>query len=369
MLTLQTSLKNYLKPLVINGIKIPETYLQFLQTCCLESFSGYKIRITQRLVVDVCDEEEMCRIIGEEHSRAHRNAKEMKIQILERFYLPKMASRIKTQVSSCQVCKMFKYDRHPNKPELQLTPIPTYPCEILHIDLFTLENHKFLSCIDKFSKFAKLFPIDSKSSIHLRENLIEVLHYFTAPKTLVSDNERGLLCPTVLNYLQSLGIEVYYTPSQKSEVNGQVERFHSTFLEIYRCLKNDNLSLKVMELVFIAVDRYNNSVHSVTNRKPVDIFFDRTSRINYQGLTNFKEQTQEDIRGLLEYRQKMSTDRFNKTRARPNTYRPGDTIFVSNKQIKGKDKHRFKKEEVKEDGRVTVKTETGKLLHKSHIKS
>jgi len=189
-----------------------------------------------------------------------------------------MASRIRSLVSSCRTCKMFKYDRHPAKPELQLTPIPNYPCEILHIDLFTIESLKFLSCIDKFLKFAKLFPIESKSAVHLREKLTEVLHYFTAPKTIVSDNERGLLCPTVLNYLQSLGITVYYTPSQKSKVNGQVERFHSTFLEIYRCLKNDNRNMKVIELVFIAVDRYNNSIHSVTNRKPVDIFLNRNSR-------------------------------------------------------------------------------------------
>jgi len=156
---------------MINGVKIPEIYLQSLQTSCLESFAGYKIRITQRLGPDMNDEEEVCRIIGEEHLRAHRNAKEMKLQILERFYFPTMASRIRTQISSCKVCKMFKYDRHPNKPEIQLTPIRTYPCEILHIDLFMVEGYKFLSCIDKFSKFAKLFPTESKSAVNLREKL------------------------------------------------------------------------------------------------------------------------------------------------------------------------------------------------------
>lgn len=50
--------------------------------------------------------------------------------------------------------------------------------------------------------------------LHLREELTKVLHYFTAPKTLVSDNERGLLCPTVLNFLKALDIEVYYAPTQ-----------------------------------------------------------------------------------------------------------------------------------------------------------
>jgi len=199
----------------------------------------------------------------------------------------------------------------------------------------------------------------------------EVLHYFTAPETIVSDNERGLLCPTVQllhNYLQSLGITVYYTPSQKSEVNGQVERFHSTFLEIHRCLKKENRNLNVTELVFIAVDRYNNSSPN-TNRKAVDIFLNRTSRKNYQGLNNFNEQTQEDIRGLLLHKQKMSTDRLNKHRNRPTQYNQGDTVYVFNRQIKSKAKNRFKPEEVEGDGRVTVKTKSGKVFHKSHIKS
>jgi len=81
MRALETSPEKYLKPLIINGIKLPETCLQFLQTCCLKSFQGYKIRITQRLATDLNDEEEICKVIGEEHSRAHRNPKEMKLQI------------------------------------------------------------------------------------------------------------------------------------------------------------------------------------------------------------------------------------------------------------------------------------------------
>jgi len=106
----------------------------------------------------------------------------MKLQILEKLYFPRMTSRNRSLASSCRACKMFIYDRHPAKPELQLTPIPNYPCEILHIDLFSIENLKFLSCIDKFSKFSKLFPIKSKLAVHLREKLTEVLHNFTAPE-------------------------------------------------------------------------------------------------------------------------------------------------------------------------------------------
>lgn len=43
---------------------------------------------------------------------------------------------------------------------------------------------------------------------------------------------QNIQIPTVLNYLRELQIELYYKPTHKSEVNGQIERFHSTFLEI-----------------------------------------------------------------------------------------------------------------------------------------
>jgi len=65
-------LMKYLKPLIINGIKIPESYLQSLQERCRENLPGYKHRITQRLVTDVAGEEETIRIINTEHTRTHR---------------------------------------------------------------------------------------------------------------------------------------------------------------------------------------------------------------------------------------------------------------------------------------------------------
>jgi len=60
-------------------------------------------------------------------------------------------------------------------------------------------------------------------------------------------------------------------------------------MEIYRCLRGDYPTFKTTELIAIIVDRYNNTVYSVTNKKPVDIFFNRTTRINYQGLSDFKQ--------------------------------------------------------------------------------
>jgi len=152
-------------------------------------------------------------------------------------------------------------------------------------------------------------------------------------------------------------------------VNGQIERFHSTFLEIYRCLKQQHSSFSIDELVSISVDRYNNSIHSVTKRKPVDIFFNRCTSIDLQKMVELRQKKHEDIRGLLQRSQEVSNHNKNRNRSAPKTYQAGQEVFVVNKQIKSKDKRRFNKETVDQDRVVTVKTRSGKILHKSHLKN
>lgn len=362
-------MKKYLNPTVINGIKIPESYIQLLQELYVANFSMYKVRITQRIVEDVANDERKLSIIANEHRRAHRNPRENTQQILERFYFPRMAALVRMHSASCDTCKLQKYDRHPCRPKFQPTPIPSYPCEILHVDIFELEKEKFISCLDKFSKFAKLFHIRNRSAIHLREKMAKVVHFFSTPRMLVTDNERGFISPTVADFIASVGIELYRTPTQRSEVNGQVERLHSTLLEMYRCLRREYPQLRVKELLYITVDRYNNSVHSMTRMKPVDIFLNRTSRINYQNLTNFRDKVFDDVRNRIMKGQEMTNARLNRNRTDPKGYEEGKVVFIADRQIKGKHRKRYKKEVVSHEGRVTLTTETGKKFHKCHVKN
>lgn len=366
---LTKTLKEKLHPTLLNGLKIPERHIQILQDIFKQHLSNFKIRITQRVVQDIKNEENIFKIIQDEHKRAHRNFNENKIQILEKYYFPQMKNLIKKYTQTCETCNTNKYDRHPDKPELQKTPIPTYPSEILHIDIMEIKTEKFISCIDKYSKFAKFFHIKNKSVLHLREKLIKILHYFTIPKLLVMDNEKSFVSPIIVDYLKTLKIESYLTPSQKSEVNGTVERVHSTVIEIVRCLQDEYKDLTLKELINIAVDRYNNTIHSVTNKKPSDIFFGREQRINYQNLIDFKTKVNEDVLSRIKRNQKIKISRANADKEKPKTYAPGEVIYVAVKQIQGKDKPKFKKEVVSKNHKVTVTTTSGRRIHKTHIKN
>lgn len=362
-------LKKTLHPNVVNGIKAPENCLPVIQDLYLQHFSRYKIRIAQRIVTDVNSANLQFEIIQKEHRRAHRNARENKKQILEEYYFPRMYALIRKFVANCEVCNTNKYDRNPNKPEIQETPSPTSPCEILHMDIMEIQDQKFISVIDKFSKFAKLFHISDRSVLNIREKLVKILHYFTAPKILVSDNESSFISPLIKDFLERLGVKIYLTPSQRSEVNGQVERLHSTLIEIYRCLRAEKPELSVQELMYVSVDRYNNTIHSVTGRRPSDIFFNRIRTSDFNKLLEARSKINRDLRKLIRKNVKERNTRMNRKRFSPKKYKKGDVIYVRIKNIKSKNKAVYRKEIVDRDNKVTVRTASGKRIHKAHIKN
>ncbi|GBP00108.1 Retrovirus-related Pol polyprotein from transposon opus [Eumeta japonica] len=366
---LTTLLKEKLRPNIVNGLKAPESLLGDLQEIYIDNFSRYKIRMTQKLVTDITSKERQCEIIETEHKRAHRNARENGEQILEQFYFPHMRASIRKYVAGCDVCNKCKYDRKPSQIQRQQTPDPKYPCEILHMDIMEIQGQKFITCIDKFTKFAKFFSIKDRSLLTVRKKLIKVLHYFTVPKILVTDNERSFLSPLIEAFIKSLGIKLYLTPTQRSEVNGQVERLHSTIIEVYRCLRTEYPDLSVKELIEICVDRYNNTIHSTTKRRPRDLFFNRINGASFEKLLSEQKKVNTDLRHLLKRNMAARNAKMNRNRQSPKKYRKGDRIYVAIKTIQGKNKALYRKEIVEKDNRVTVLTKSGRKIHKEHIKN
>ena len=57
--------------------------------------------------------------------------------------------------------------------------------------------------------------------------------------------------------LDKLNIQQYFTPTDRSEVNGIVERFHSTLAEMYRCNKHKFEIVTDKEKYLISCSLYN----------------------------------------------------------------------------------------------------------------
>lgn len=360
-------LRNYLKPNIINGLKTSEEIMGKIQLIYPIHFIDYKVRYTQTIVEDISNETEQDEIILSVHQRAHRNADENRIQILEKFYFPKMARKIKFHTKRCINCKGNKYDRHPNNQKLVRTPIPNYPGHIIHVDIYSTEKKLILTAIDKFSKLAYCKPIKSKATEDIRQPLRDILFYFNVPEMIVIDNEKSLNSLSILSMMQdSLKIQVYRTPPYRSEVNGQVERFHSTLSEIMRCLKSDNIERTFEELLERAVNEYNHTYHSTTNKKPIELFYGRTPNTNPENIDSIRSKNIQ----LIKQKQTQDLNFHNKNRKNIKNYSPGETIYVKhNVRLGSKLTVRYKPEIVKENKNTVVITQSNKVVHKTNIRN
>lgn len=359
--------KRYLNPNVINGLLTDEGTMGTIQEIYPLYFSNYRIRYTQTEVKNIQAKTEQEEIIIKFHKRAHRNANENRQQIIKEFYFPKMSSKIKNLVKQCSTCKENKYERHPNKPILKPTPIPEYPGHILHIDIYSTEKHLILTAIDKFSKFAQARVLRTKAIEDVRKPLRELLFFFGVPKCIVIDGEKSLNSASITFMMQDqLNIDIYKTPAYKSEVNGQVERFHLTLTEIMRCLKTDNSHRSFEELLERSVYEYNCTIHTTTQRKPIELFYGRIVSTSPEQLENSRKDNIE----VLKAKQIKDLDSHNKKRQPIKDYHVGEEIYVkNNKRVGSKLTARYRKETVRENKPTFIITTTGKTIHKSDIRN
>ena len=332
--TCKEIIAKYFSGTIVNGIYCNETIMGPMQEAYKQVKFKIKARYSQCLLIDVIDEDQRIFITHDEHQRAHRSYDENKKQILEKYYWPKMEAFIKQKVLKCKTCQISKYTRKPDKPELQKVPIPTRAAQIFQMDLFTIEREWFITLIDCFTKFAMVNSIKSISTADIKEPFFELLTLISVPEMIVLDNEPALKSSIIRLKLQELNVTVYETPTGRSEVNGQIERFHSTLIEIYRCLKTDGNTDSVKSRINLSVERYNNSIHSAIGMTPHEALFGRKKM--YQHPSDVEVQKEKDnglILSKLLKKQEHSRKLQNRKLKSPIEYEQGEVVLLKNKQI------------------------------------
>lgn len=225
-----------------------------------------------------------------------------------------------------------------------------------HIDICYTSKQHFLTCVDKFSKFAIVHPIKSRSTIDIKPACLQILILFTNTKLIASDNEKAFESNALKTLLRDhYGIDQFFVPTLHSESNGQVERFHSTLLEISRCMYQQQQIQDTVDVIVLSTYKYNNSIHSVTNLKPIDAL--HTSSVEDMQL----------VKNRLIKDQERMLKRFNES-ALTKTYSPGEKVFLRrNKRLGNKFGKVFVEKFVQQDLGTTVLID-GKKVHKSNLR-
>lgn len=367
--------KEHLDYKKVNCIHCPQTLIPILQSVYREYFcrnGALKIVVSQRLLQDVKTPEEENELIASTHNRAHRGIQENLEVMKRKYFFPKMKVKIKNFIDLCTACKTAKYDRKPYKITLAEVPIPKKPFEIIHVDIFIASPNIFLSAVDKFSRYGILIPIKSRSISDVRKGLIKIFSTYKQPGLIVSDNEPSLMSVEIRGLLENLKVQTYYTPSNRSEANGIVERFHSTIAEIFRCIKNQHEGLSQKELFYLSVSHYNATIHTAHNMKPVEVFYgQKDGQLLPQNLDEMfksKEKLHDEIVIELERKQKLTHASQNKTRELEPKLSENETVFIARQGIRSKVKPKFEAVKVSEDRTKTFTDIKNRKLHKENLK-
>lgn len=200
----------------------------------------------------------------------------------KKFFWIGMYVDTKNFVASCEQCLK-------NKPKAAITKtkmIPKQhlsPGECIAIDIIgrlpRSSDNKFyiLTIIDHYSRFLEAFPLADISSKHIIKCLNQYFSNFGIPKIIISDNGTNFCSKEIEEFYKIMGIQhrkcsIYYPQS-----NGLLERVHRTLKESISSLSEKTFEWSERLLTFKIY--YNNSVHSVTNFAPSELFFGRTLNI------------------------------------------------------------------------------------------
>lgn len=180
-----------------------------------------------------------------------------------------MKRDVRKKAKFCEICKSEKYERKPVKQPLGSSPIPRRTGQMVSMDIFHIDNKTYVTSIDRFSKYLCIRSIDPKVNFH--ETLEEILtQNYPTCETIITDNGGIFVSHPSKAVYDKYGITHVMTPKRHSISNKQVERGHSTMIELARCLAKENSSSPGEE-VLNAVRAYNQRAYNQTGQKPYDV--------------------------------------------------------------------------------------------------
>lgn len=293
---LEDILKRYIRK-GITGIysEISDHKYNFVQEKLREMFSNDKtikfIRCSFR-AQDLRTEVEAVKQISLYHVREslHSGIQETFAAIKNKIYYPKLLELINIVINQCEVCQEVKYDRKPIKPKFYLTETATDINQIVHIDIYIIMKHSFLTVIDKFSKFAAAYYLPDRNHVTIIEQLEDHFAKIGKPEKIVAGNEFNSV--QIKDFLQEENVSLHLTKAHSHTGIADVESLHRTLAEKFRTLIYQKVKISTRRIIQKAVINYNQRFHSTIKATPIDV---QNRKVNFDKIRKNLQITKEKV--------------------------------------------------------------------------
>lgn len=323
------SITNHLKTFTDGkqtAILAPENMLQLIQDVYRANFSESNCHfvITQNYVEDVALETRQDLIVKKEHERAHRGISEVENQIRRSYFFPKMAAKIRQFINSCPICAHHKYERKPYNIKISPRPIESGPFQRVHMDIFGMDKHYYLSLICAFSKHLQLIEINSRNITDIKTALSQYFRTFRPPTKIVCDHEAAFTSVQFQDFLANVGTIIEFASS--SESNGQVEKTHSTIIELYNTNKH-KFNNSSPEIVQIITSLYNDTVHSATSFTPNEVIFNQGNNLDPHNIAETANKIFEKVSDNLQ-KAALKMQKYNTNKEDPPQINEDTNVYI-----------------------------------------
>lgn len=272
-----------------------------------------------------------------------------KVQKISRW--PGMYADIEEFVKKCKDCQKYKKTRIPQQAQAQVMDTAERPNQKVALDIVgplveTRKGNKYiLSIQDTLTKYVQFFPLKTKKSSEIIENLINgyILKY-GFPEIILTDQGQEFNSKLMKDFEESFDIQGITTTSYHPQANGAIERMHSVLGDLIRTTVKSVPTIWDTKLNHIAF-AYNTTRQDSIGTTPHSIVFGQNANCpNNLGSvkTDFvKDRLQAWLRrrheDIAKAKEKLeAVRRRNKeiadkriTRALP-IYRVGDNVLLKN---------------------------------------
>ena len=229
---------------------------------------------------------------------------------------------IETFIRNQKVSQVFK----PVPEHKWITIVAKYPRDIYQLDLLDVHQYAkwnkgynwILNIVDVHSRYAMSVPIKTKEIDSVLPAFKYVCDELGKPSNLTTDLEASIMSKEFQDYLNEKDITHYPIDPHKKRNNSIVERFNRTLREKIRSVLYANNSNTWLEYISDILENYNNSIHTTTKNKPIDIWLmneanEQVINTKKQNIFSVGDKVRYLINTLNIFEKKSMADRYTKT--------------------------------------------------------
>lgn len=266
-------------------------------------------------------------------------------QITCHYWFPSIRDKIETFIRNCIRCIIHTPPRRVNERVLHSIPKEPIPFDTIHIDHFgplahSLNKNKH---IDAFTKFVKLYAVNSTSTKEVCASLQKYFDYYSRPRRLIADRGSCFTSLEFASFVSERNIQHIKNAVAAPQANGQVERVNRVMGRMLGKLTNPINHADWSRLLSRVEYAINNLVHSSTGKTPSKLLFGVSQRgPEVDELTELLESRQDplcprDLDALrdsadksIKKSQNRNEIQYAKRSIPPHQYAEGDFVVIRN---------------------------------------